>query len=106
MHSISRCTGEVLEEGWSERALPAWRVSFSRPVDEAFEEPLRPGKIGGQLFGVALDRDNQSVGGFHSLDRALVIAGRLRQPRRELVDRLVVKAVDADLVFTRGAAKL
>src|ERR1700681_2544241 len=75
-------------------------VSTSTPCagacHEALEKPRGPGKISGQLFGVALDGDDQAVVRLEPFDRAVVTRCGLPQPRRHRSNRLVVKAVDLD----------
>src|SRR2546423_2036468 len=74
--------------------------------DEPLEKVARPGQVGGQLFGVALDRHDQAVVRLDALDRSVLTGRRLVQARSQLLDSLVVEAVDPDLVLARGLAEL
>src|ERR1051326_3587413 len=87
-------------------------VSMSRLLarpgagDETLEQPACPWQVGGQLLGMALDGDDQAVVRLHALDCPVLAGGRLVQPCRQLLDGLVVKAVDPDLVLAGGLAEL
>src|SRR5450759_2280064 len=84
-------------------ALPA---AAARPGDEALEEVARPGQVGGELLRVTLHGDDETVVGLDTLDCPVLAAGGLLQAVRQPLDRLVVEAVDADLVLARRLAKL
>src|SRR4029077_4654754 len=74
-------------------------VAAAGSGDEALEEVARPGQVGGELFGVALDGDDQTIVRLHPLDRAVLAGGGLLEPVRQVLDGLMVQAVDADLVL-------
>src|SRR4029077_5140213 len=74
--------------------------------DEALEKVARPGQVGGELFGVALDGDDQAVVRLHPLHRAVLGRSCLLEPVGQALDRLMVQAVDADLVLARSPAQL
>src|SRR5690348_11661637 len=78
----------------------------ARPGDEALEKRPRPGQVRGQLLRVTLHRNDKPVVGLHAFDRPVLPLRRLVQARREAADRLVVEAVDADLVLAGGMAQL
>src|SRR2546430_7932153 len=73
---------------------------------EALEEPLGPGQVGRQLLRMTLHRNDKPVVRLHAFDRTVLTLGGLMQARGEAADRLVVQAVDADLVLACGLAKL
>src|SRR6185312_10943345 len=73
---------------------------LSRPGDEALEKLRRPRQVDSELLRVALDGDDEPVVRFQPLDRPVLAAGALVEPRRDGLDRLVVEAVDLD----RGTA--
>src|ERR1051326_940903 len=87
-------------------------VSMSRLLarpgagDETLEQAARPWQVGGQLLGMALDGDDQAVVRLHAFDRPVLAGGRLVQPCRQLLDGLVVEAVDPDLVLAGGLPEL
>src|SRR5882762_7229871 len=89
-----------------EGPLRAERLSSARPVHESLEELARPGKVGGQLFRVALHGDDETVRRLDALDGAVVASSRLPQSRRQLADRLVMQAVDTKLLQTGRASEL
>ena len=53
---------------------------------------------------MALDRDDEAVGGLDGFNRAVVATCRLNKPRGKRPNGLVMQAVDADLVLTGSAA--
>ena len=55
---------------------------------------------------MALHRDDQAVGRFNRLNRAIVVSGCWNEPGGKLAYRLVMEAVDADLVIAGGATQL
>src|SRR6266566_8102842 len=55
---------------------------------------------------MALDRDDETVGGLHGFDRAVVAASRLNKAWGKRSNRLVMEAVDSDLVLAGSAAQL
>src|ERR1700674_1001525 len=74
--------------------------------DEPREEVARPGQVCSQLLGVALHRNDEAVVRLNGLDRPVLSSRRLMKARRELANRLVVQAVDSDLVLARGLPQL
>src|SRR3989441_6024653 len=74
--------------------------------DEPLEKMACPWQVGGELFRMALDRHDQAVVRLDALDRSVLTRRGLMQARGQLLDGLVVKAVDPDLVLTRGLAEL
>src|SRR5450759_3451187 len=77
-----------------------------RPGDKALEELARPGQVGGELLRVALHRDDETVIGLDAFNGPVLAARRLLQPLCKPLDRLVVEAVDADLVLAGRPAQL
>jgi hypothetical protein len=86
--------------------LAACRFAAAGPGHEAVEEPARPRQVGRQLLGVTLHRNDKPVVGLHAFDGVVLALRRLVQPRRQALDRLVVEAVDADLVLAGRVAEL
>src|ERR1700682_3888496 len=78
----------------------------ARQSDESLEEFARPGKVRGELLRMALHRDDQPILRLDALDCAVLSTGGLMQTRRKPANRLMVKAVHANLVLARGAAQL
>src|SRR5712692_4904485 len=74
-------------------------ATAASPRDEALEELAGPGQVGGQLFGVALHRNDKAVVGLDAFNGAVVAVGGLLEPVGQLLDSLMVKAVDPDLVL-------
>src|SRR5579859_550001 len=74
--------------------------------DKPFEQLACPWQVGGELFRVALDGDDQAIIRLDALDRSVLAGRRLVQAGSQLLDRLVVEAVDPDLVLARGLAQL
>src|SRR5712692_2611581 len=81
-------------------------ATAASPRDEALEELAGPGQVGGQLFGVALHRNDKAVAGLDALDGAILAVGGLLQAVSQVLDRLVVQAVDPDLVLAGCASQL
>src|SRR3989442_1692022 len=66
----------------------------------------RPGHVRSELFGVTLHGDDQAIVRLHPFDRAVLAGGGLLEPVRQVLDRLMVQAVDPDLVLTGRPAQL
>src|SRR6266849_3417360 len=82
---------------------PGFPMAVAGSGHEAFEQRARPRQVGRELFGVTLDRDNQAVVRLHRFHGAIFAARGLLKTRCQLLDRLMVKAVDPDLVLARRA---
>src|SRR5260370_12137166 len=81
-------------------------TAATSPGDESLEQLPRPRQVGGELFGMALDRDDQPVVRFNTLHSSVLAAGGLLQAGAKPLDRLVMEAVDPDLVLAGRSAKL
>src|SRR5260370_1546627 len=78
----------------------------ARPRDEALEQMTRPGHIRSELFGMALHGDDETVVRLHPFDCAVLAGGGLLDPVSQVLDGLVVEAVDPGLVLTRRTTQL
>src|SRR6266852_5224975 len=74
-------------------------IAAAGPRDESLEQMARPGQVGGELFRVTLHRNDEAVVGLDAFDGAVVARGGLLQPFSQVLDSLVVQAVDPALVL-------
>src|ERR1700694_1761797 len=74
--------------------------------DEPRKEVARPWQVGRQLLGVTLHRNDEAVVRLNGLDPPVLSSRPLVNARGELADRLVVQAVDPDLVLARRPTEL
>src|SRR5260221_2756207 len=81
-------------------------VAAPSPRHEAFEQRARPWQVGGELFGMALHRNDKAVAGLDAFHGPVLAMRGLLQPLRQVLDGLVMQAVDPDLVFAGRSAQL
>jgi len=93
--SASRVNGALFVRG-------SVNTLLARSRDEAREQVSCPRQVARQLFGVALHGDDQAVIGLDALDGAVLAMSRLMQTVSELLHRLVMEAVDPNLVLACG----
>src|SRR5713226_10236615 len=81
-------------------------VAAACPRDEALEEMARPGQVGCELLRMTLHCNDKPVVRLDAFDRAVLAGGGLLEPISQVLDRLVVQAVDPDLVLTGCSPQL
>src|SRR5712692_8787311 len=107
--TVSISPAETFLASWSLVSNSARALSLlatASPGDKTLEELARPWQVGRQLLGMALHGDDQTVVGLDRFHGAVVASRRLLQARRQRSNRLVVKAVDPDLVLACRLSQL
>src|SRR5712692_11021400 len=105
--SISPFLTEAVSSSFVSKPSPCGLfVAASRPCDEALEQMARPGQVGGELLGMALHGNDKAVAGLDAFDGPVLAVGGLLQPFSQVLDRLVVQAVDPNLVLAGGSPQL
>ena len=78
----------------------------ARERDESLEKFARPGEARGELLGMTLHSDDQSILGLNAFHGAVLPARGLVESWRQPSNRLMVKAVHANLVLAGRTAQL
>src|SRR5713101_7494708 len=76
------------------------------PRHEAFEQRARPWQVGGELLWMALHRNDKAVVRLDAFHGPVLAVGGLLQPFGQVLDRLVMQAVDPDLVLAGRPTQL
>src|SRR6266849_1181604 len=74
--------------------------------DEALEQRTRPWQVGGELLGMALHSNDKAVVRLDAFHGPVLAVGGLLQPLGQVLDRLMMQAVDADLVLAGRPTQL
>src|SRR5216683_2258658 len=81
-------------------------VAAPSPRNKALEERPRPGQVGGELLRMTLHSNDKPVVRLDAFDCAVLAGCGLLEPVSQVLDRLVVQAVDPDLVLTGRPSQL
>src|SRR5260370_13628728 len=74
-------------------------VAGASPRDKALEERPRARQVGGELLRMTLHSNDKPVVRLDAFDCAVLAGCGLLEPVSQVLDRLVVQAVDPDLVL-------
>src|SRR5260370_36667670 len=75
-------------------------VAAAGSGDEALEEMARPGQVGGEVLRMTLHSNDKPVVRLHAFDCDVLAGCGLLEPVSQVLDRLMVQAVDPDLELT------
>src|SRR5260370_26746439 len=81
-------------------------VAGPRTRNKALEEGPRPGQVGGELLRMTLHSNDKPVVRLDAFDCAVLAGCGLLEPVSQVLDRLVVQAVDPDFVLTGCSPQL
>src|SRR5260370_7732030 len=98
--SISPFLTSAASCSWASKPSPCGLVIVAAGSrDEALEQMARPGQVGGELLWVTLHSNDKAVVGLDAFHGPVLAGGGLLEPLSQVLDRLVVQAVDPDLVL-------
>src|SRR5260370_9145546 len=81
-------------------------VAATSPRNKALEKRPRPGQVGGEVLWRALDSNDKPVVRLDAFDCAVLAGCGLLEPVSQVLDRLVVQAVDPNLVLAGRPSQL